>query len=204
MTQKMLSNAHALKGAKDTKDYYDAWAETYEDEVAENGYVSPERCAAALAEFVGDKDAPLLDVGCGTGVSGNALKSAGFTRLDGCDFSAEMLERAKSKGIYQELTNTDLEDPFPFEPGAYSNIAAIGVLNPGHAPATTLDEIMNLLPTGGHFVFSLNDSALADFSYEARLNEHIDCGSASLLFREYGPHLPGIGMQSNVYVLQKL
>ena len=203
MTEKMIQNAYGLDGADATRSFYDSWAGTYDAEVAENGYATPGRCAAALAEAVEDLGAPILDIGCGTGVSGAALRAAGFQSIDGCDFSAEMLARAEAKGIYRALYNTDLEDPFPFAPGAYAHIAAVGVLNPGHAPATTLDEILGLLEPGGRFVFSLNDHALADSTYEARINEHVDAGNARLLFKEYGEHLPELDMKSNVYLLEK-
>jgi len=204
MTQKMLDKAYGLESAEATKSFYNDWATSYDKEVTDNGYATPARCAEALAEFVETKDQPLLDIGCGTGISGEALRDAGFTVIDGCDFSAEMLKKAENKQIYRQLSTTNLEDPFPFKAGAYSNMAAIGVLNPGHAPATTLDDILFLLPEGGLFVFSLNDHALADHTYEARLNEHVDSGNAALLFREYGPHLPKIDLKSNVYVLKKL
>ncbi len=202
--KKMLANAYTLDNAETTKAFYDDWAGSYDEEVSENGYVTPKRCAEALAEFVDDPSLPILDIGCGTGISGQALKEAGFATIDGCDFSAEMLARADQKGLYRNIFNTNLEDPFPFEAGIYANLAAIGVLNPGHAPASTLDAIMSLLDPGGLFVFSLNDHALEDKTYEARLNEHVDTGSAALLFREHGPHLPQIDLGSNVYVLKKL
>lgn len=203
MNRKMLDNAYGLMSAAETRAFYDAWAESYDAEIAENGYATPDRCAAALAQFATARDIAVLDIGCGTGMSGSALTEAGFTVIDGCDFSAEMLARAQAKGIYRTLVNTDLENPFPFEPGAYGAITAMGVLNPGHAPATTLDEVLALLPPGGLFAFSLNDHALADGSYEGRINENVDTGAARLLFREEGQHLPGIGLNSTVYVLEK-
>jgi len=203
MGDHMLQNAYGLDSAEATREFYDKWAEGYDAEVSENGYVTPQRAAAALAEFVEDKSAPLLDIGCGTGMSGQALLDAGFSLIDGCDFSAEMLAVAREKGIYRALFNTDLENPFPFQTGTYANISAVGVLNPGHAPAEALDQVLELLLAGGCFVFSLNDHALQDHSYEARINEHVDAGNARLLFREYGTHLPEIDLKSNVYVLQK-
>lgn len=202
MTKKLLDNAYGLDGAAETRAFYDQWADSYDAEVTENGYATPARCAKALASFVDDLSAPLLDIGCGTGMSGQALYATGFTTIDGCDFSAEMLEKAREKGLYRDLINTDLEEPFPFAAGTYRNASAIGVLNPGHAPAETLDAILALLEPGGMLVFSLNDHAMADRSYEARINEHVDSGSATLLFREYGDHLPEIDLKSNVYVLE--
>lgn len=203
MKKKMLDNAYGLESAQATMAFYDEWAQTYDQEVGDNGYVTPARLAAALAEFSDDKAAPLLDIGCGTGMSGVALKLKGFGQIDGCDFSAEMLEQARAKGIYRHVINTDLENPFPFETGDYQNITACGVLNPGHAPASTLDQVMDLLEPGGLFAFSLNDHALADSTYEAHINDQVDGGFATMLFREYGEHLPKIDLQSIVYVLQK-
>ena len=203
MTKKMLDEVYDLDGAEATRDFYDTWANSYDSVVSENGYATPARCAAALAERIGDKSGPILDIGCGTGISGTALKAVGFPTLDGCDFSAEMLAQAKDKNVYRDLFNTNLEEPFPFKPGTYAHLAAIGVLNPGHAPASTLDDVLMLLDSGGLFVFSLNDHALEDKSYEARINEHVDCGNARLLFREYGDHLPEIDLKSQVYVLEK-
>ena len=69
--------------------------------------------------------------------------------------------------------------------------------------ASTIDGILGTLDPGGLFVFSLNDHTLQDPDYEARIVEHTDSGAARLLFREYGDHLPGINMKSNVYVLEK-
>lgn len=203
MTKKMLPNAYGLDGAAATQSFYDEWAASYDEEVGENGYATPARCAEALARFADNAQAPLLDIGCGTGISGAALAAAGFDTITGCDFSAEMLSRAEEKGIYKDLLNTDLENPFPFATGDFANIAAVGVLNPGHAPATTLDDVLALLNPDGCFVFSLNDHAMEDHTYAARINEHVDCGNARLLFREYGDHLPEIDLKSHVFVLQK-
>jgi len=203
MTKAFLDSAYNLDGADETRNFYNDWADTYDAEVAENGYATPGRCAAALAEFSGDLALPLLDIGCGTGISGAAFSAAGFGTIDGSDFSDEMLARAKLKGVYRTLLKADLTNPLPFDTGAYPAISAVGVLNPGHAPASTLDEILGKLPKGGHFVFSLNDHALEDKSYEGRLSEHVDCGNAELMYKDYGDHLPKIGLKSNVYVLRK-
>jgi len=199
-----LDNAYGLAGAEATQGFYRGWAETYEDEVRRNGYVTPARCARALADAVEDLTQPLLDLGCGTGLSGEAFHEAGFTCIDGTDFSEEMLAHAAKKpDLYRKLTPGDLNNPIPAEPGEYASIAAVGVFSPGHAPADTIDKVMALLPTGGCFVFSLNDHAMDDPSYAGRVCEIVDTGSADLMFKEYGPHMPGIGMKSTIYVLRR-
>ncbi len=201
--KKFLDTVYGLDTPEGTKQFYQDWSRTYDAEVAENGYATPARVAEALADVVPDRSTPVLDIGCGTGISGMALRAQGFDILDGSDFSEAMLAQARKKGIYRTLLLADLTDPMPFKDGAYQVITAIGVLNPGHGPAEVLDAILAKLPSGGIFAFSLNDHALADPSYEGRLMEHLDCGAVRLLFKEYGQHLPKIDLQSNVYVLQK-
>ncbi|MEM8787911.1 MAG: methyltransferase domain-containing protein [Pseudomonadota bacterium] len=201
--RKFLDTVYDLDGAETTRAFYDAWSDSYDREVADNGYATPGRIADALLRFQTDRNAPVLDLGCGTGISGAALRAAGFSVLDGSDFSAEMLALARAKGIYRKLMQADMTDPMPFADAAYATIAAVGVLNPGHAPAAVLDDMIGKLPPGGVSVFSLNDHALADPSYEGRMNEHLDAGSAVLLFREHGAHLPKIDLESSVYVLRK-
>ncbi len=199
-----LQNAYLVETTEETKTFYGKWAQTYEAEISQNGYVTPMRCATALATFATDRDLPVLDVGCGTGLSGLALKTAGFSHIDGSDLSAEMLVKAKSReGLYKNMWQVDPDNPFPFEKGAYAIMTAVGVLAISHAPPEMIDQVLEKLPAGGLFVFSLDDHTLGEPGYEQRIMEHIDCGSAALMFRELGPHLPGIGLNSVVYVLQK-
>ena len=203
MGQGFLDKAYSARDAAQTRALYDDWSDSYETEVAKNGYATPGRCGEALAKYVKDQTQPVLDFGCGTGLSGLALKLAGFAEIDGYDLSEEMLAQAKAKRLYRELRLIEAEEPLPFSPGAYSAIAAIGVIGAGAAPISVLDTLLNALGRGGLLVFSLNDHALEDRANEGRLNEWTDCGAARLLFREYGPHLPGINLKSNVYVLEK-
>ena len=45
---KFFPKAYGLKTQNDINDLYDEWADSYDDEVEENGYVSPARTASAL------------------------------------------------------------------------------------------------------------------------------------------------------------
>ncbi len=200
MTDTFLDKAYGARDAASTRKLYDDWAASYEAELGENGYATPGRCAAALAEFSKDKSAPILDFGCGTGLSGLALKLAGFDIIDGVDLSADMIAQASDKGVYRALKQIEAGD----EPaGGYVAIAAIGVIGAGAAPISVFDQLMNALASGGLLVFSFNDHALEDPVNEARVHEWTDCGAARLLFREYGAHIPGIDLKANVYVLDK-
>lgn len=205
MTKKhgILGSAYNASTLADVGKLYEDWAATYDAELSANGYASPTRTAAAMASHVTDKSAPLLDIGCGTGLSGAALQDAGFTSLDGTDFSPEMLALARQKAIYHQLVQGSIELPVPAKVGEYANMAAIGVFSPGHAPANMINDVMALLPPGGCFGFSLNDHALEDSSYKDTIARLVAANKATTIFEEYGDHLPGIGLNSLIFVLRK-
>lgn len=204
MAQGFLDKAYAARDATSTRELYDTWSKSYDAEVARNGYVTPGRCAAALAAHTDDQMAPILDFGCGTGLSGLALKLAGFAKIDGLDLSAEMVENARRKRIYRDVRQIEAGAPLNFGSETYAAIAAVGVIGAGAAPMSVFHTLMKSLVSGGKVVLSLNDHSLQDPTHEATLNEWLDCGAARLLFREHGPHLPGINLKSNVYVIEKL
>ena len=204
MTGNRLDTVYDLGSPQAAAEFYDRWAAEYEAELAQNGYVTPMRCAAALASVAAMPWAPLLELGCGTGLGGAALRDAGFECIDGVDISPEMLANAGDKEIYRSLAIADLSEPLDFlQDGAYQNVAAIGVLNPNFMPADLIDRVVAALPAGGCFVLSLSDHALSEGSMQTRVLELTEYGVADLVFMEKGDHLPGIDLQSTVYVLQK-
>ncbi|MEM9343795.1 MAG: methyltransferase domain-containing protein [Pseudomonadota bacterium] len=204
MADKFLDKVYGIKTAQDAQEVYDEWSATYDDEVAENGYATPARCAAVLAEHLNPPTQPILDFGCGTGLSGTALAALGFTTIDGIDLSAGMLETAKKRNVYRNLMHVPADAPIPVAPGDYAAIAAVGVITTGAAPAALLDSLLALLVPGGFIVFSFNDHALEDPTYEARVKTNLDAGVARQVSRTYGDHLPGIDIKSAVYLLEKI
>ena len=202
MTDKFLKKTYGLSKAKDVLAHYNAWAGSYDAEVRDNGYATPSRIAAALWKQYPDPFLNILDFGCGTGLSGLALLAAGFETIDGTDPSTEMLAQAQAKNAYRTLRPMNIEQPLT--KGAYPAIVGCGVLSTGAAPPETFSVIMKALPRGGLFVFSLNDHELSEPGYTRAINEWLDCGAARLLFKEYGEHLPGANLKSEVYVIEKL
>ena len=183
---------------------YDDWAASYDETVLSHGYITPERCAAALAVLEEDRDVPLLDIGCGTGISGMALKDAGFTSIAGSDMNASMLEKARAlKGVYDDLIMVTADNPFDFEPGTFRHMTAMGVIATGHAPASTIRDVLEKLETGGIFVFSLNDHTLEFKEYPETVEAVVEEGIATLAFDEYGDHMPAIGLNSRIIALRK-
>ena len=125
------------------------------------------------------------------------------TNLIGTDPNVAMLKVAEQRGLYRELSLTDLADPFPFERGDYDVIAAIGVISTGAAPASTLEAVLNKLNPGGMIIFSFNDHALEEPSFPAARADVLDRGLTVERFREYGPHLTGQNLKSEIYILER-
>lgn len=189
------------RSVDDTVAIYRDWAATYDADVLGSGYVTPQRLAVALAQFV-EPTRAVLDFGCGTGLSGMALTEAGFSHVDGTDVTPEMLDIAQKRAVYRDtwLSGTD---GLSIAQNAYDVICAAGVVSLGAAPPDMLRALLDVLPAQGHLAFSYNDPTLAEQSYQDALSQILDDGRATLLFREHGPHLPEKNMGSEVIILQK-
>ena len=203
MTTTYLDKIYSADSA-DLRPFYAQWAPSYDQEVGENGYVTPLRIAEALARHVKDLSIPILDYGCGTGVSGQAFQEVGFLTIDGVDISAEMLEVAAQKKIYRHLEVFAPETGPNVKLGAYQIIAAVGVIGAGAAPLAVLDKMMALLAPKGLLVFSFNDHTLEDPAYNGLVEDYVNQGQAVLHLKEYGDHLPKQKINSNIYILEKL
>ncbi|SFA79654.1 Methyltransferase domain-containing protein [Poseidonocella pacifica] len=203
MSGSFLDKIFTARRGREMRELYDAWSHSYDEEVAGAGYATPARCAAALSQHFDLSSGPILDYGCGTGLSGQALHDAGATVIDGVDVSADMLAKADAKGVYRKLIRIQAKNPPDFGVDYYPAITAIGSIGKGAAPISVFDRIMGWLQPGAVFCFSFNDLAIKVGRYESRLNEHLDTGSASLLFREHGPHLPAKELGAVVYVIRK-
>lgn len=190
------------KSVDETMELYAQWADNYDDDVRTWGYATPGRIATALKRHLPNADTAILDFGCGTGISGLALKEAGYDTFDGTDISQEMLEKAKSLGIYRSLS-LGTPGQITARPGDYAAITAMGVISIGAAPPETLDMVLDALAPGGLLAFSYNDATLPEARYMDALAAVQSSGRAELIFDEYGDHLPKKGMKSRVYILQR-
>ncbi len=125
----------SLKGEKiaDTEIYsqklFDTFADNYELVLKNIGY----NVVRELRNLTGDVKGTVVDLGCGTGLVGEAYKTAS-TELIGVDISEKMLEKAGRKGIYKELIHSGIKEFLQNKPDADLFIAAdvfgyIGDLN---------------------------------------------------------------------------
>src|SRR5262249_34468402 len=89
---------------------FDQFAPAYDRRMLEElGYQAPAILRALFAMLKGSeaRNLAILDLGCGTGLSGAAFKGLA-ARLDGVDLSPNMIEAAKERGIYDRLEVADL------------------------------------------------------------------------------------------------
>ncbi len=186
---------------EETLAVYTDWAAQYDADVEARGYHTPARVAEMLARHIGGTG-PILDFGCGTGLSGVALRALGLEPVHGTDITPAMVDIAEPKGIYEKLWVSEpgvLDVPA----GLYRAIIATGVVSLGAAPAETMDLLFDALGPGGLLAMSFNDPTLAHGGYDAHLQSHIDAGTVRVLERAHGPHLDDVPMGSDVMVIAK-
>lgn len=134
------------------RELFDAFAPRFDEELGSAlDYRTPALLAGLLA---GTPPGRVLDLGCGTGLSGVALKPFA-TRLEGLDLSPRMLERARARGIYDALHEADLLDFLPRRPASWDVVAAADVLNYLGDLAPAFAAIRAALRPGGRAALSL-------------------------------------------------
>ena len=108
-----------------------------------------------------------LDLGCGTGLVGGALRER-IAFLQGVDLSPKMIAQARQKSVYDELIEADVVTVLKASPPASWNlILAADVLIYVGDLEKVMTEIGRCLKPGGHFLFSV-ESPDEDEGYRLR------------------------------------
>ncbi|TCO78095.1 putative TPR repeat methyltransferase [Plasticicumulans lactativorans] len=153
---------------------FDSYAEHFDAHLCGRlGYDVPKRLAEALGGVLGAPQAALevLDAGCGTGLCGPLLKPWA-RRLVGVDLSGGMLEKARARGVYDELEQAELTAFLgAAQAGAYDVIASADTLCYFGELGAVTRAARGALRPGGWFGFTVErtDEALAG-GY--RINPH--------------------------------
>lgn len=205
---RFLNIAYEARTTDETRDLYDRWAETYDTElVDENDYAQPQRSAEMLARYLQDRDAEILDVGCGTGLSGAALAAAGYRTIDGCDLSPGMLAKARETGHYRRLFEADLNgsafDAGDAGDGAYDAAVAVGVFTFSHVQPDALDHILRVLAPGAPLVIAINEHFYDEGAMTGKLAALAAAGRIDPLAEEHGAHIRGTGVTGWVIAVRK-
>ncbi len=135
--------------AREVADRYDQWATGYDDDLASWSYQAP----AVAAETVGTRHpqaGSALDVGCGTGLVGRALRARGFAgQILGLDISQASLQVARQSGAYDSLAHADLQQRLPFVDDSVDVVVCVGVMTYLPEVETVWREFARVARPGG-------------------------------------------------------
>jgi predicted TPR repeat methyltransferase len=150
---------------------YADWANHYDKETMALGYCLPFAITSWLARYVPRGEGPLLDAGCGTGLSGPIVRALGYDRLEGLDLSGDMLRIARSRNSYAVLKQAELGQTLPWADGHFRAFFSTGVFTEGHAPASGFDELVRVTKKGGHAIVTIRDILMETMGYGAKFDE---------------------------------
>lgn len=136
---------------------FDGFASTFDTHLQQLQYDTPERLVNLLLSHAAGGTAPwsVLDLGCGTGLVG--VRIARYAnQLAGVDLSAKMLDKARERGLYHRLAQSDLVSMMAEEPDACCDviISADTFIYVGKLDDVAM-QAARLLRTGGWFAFSV-------------------------------------------------
>jgi len=168
----MLRRAYTVKNADDIRNLYRDWAATYDEDLTGKDlqYVAPREAVNVFVRHFEDRSAQILDVGCGTGLSGQALVDAGFDQIDGIDLSPDMLEQARAKRVYGSLFEADLIAGLNFADDTYDAAISVGTFTHGHVGPGGLDEVIRVVKPGGTVCVTINEGVFEKMEYREKIN----------------------------------
>ncbi|NNE94939.1 MAG: class I SAM-dependent methyltransferase [Acidimicrobiales bacterium] len=157
-----LAEAYSVASPDDNRDLYRRWADTYDrDFAAQHNYDYHNSVSQAFLDAGGSTDL-VLDVGCGTGLVGQALRSRGVKEVHGLDISPEMLSKAADKmtdqgePVYTSLREADLTARVDIADNTYPGLITAGTFTHGHLGPASLDEVVRLCAPGALLAVGVN------------------------------------------------
>jgi len=180
---------------------YDDWVVTrYDADLAAWGYDAPARAAEILAELVprsapapaGDRpsESPVLDAGCGSGLVGSELRVRGIESIVGGDFSAASVEVARSRGVYREVLELDLNTPLDFAEAEFRAVVSVGVFSYLADSEATIRELLRVVQVGGPVVFTQRADLWDERDFGALLDRLAAEGVCEVTVSEPQQYLP--------------
>jgi predicted TPR repeat methyltransferase len=130
----LVARAQAIKAAQRSdpgyvRHLFDQFSADYDQRMRQHlRYAAPEILLGLAAMVMpGRQDLRILDLGCGTGLAGEVFKPLA-ARLDGVDLAPAMLDKARARGLYDDLAVADLESALAAKGPSYDLILAADTL----------------------------------------------------------------------------
>ena len=169
--KKGLQDAYSLVTPEDSINLYRTWASTYDSDFAkQNDYRSPFEIAKYFNKYSNKNDTPILDVGAGTGLVGECLKSTS-KEIDALDISPEMLEIARLKNCYSKIIEADVTKRLSISDNYYGAIVSAGTFTHGHVGPSAFDELVRIAQPGGLFIFTIHNKLYKKAGFDKKFIE---------------------------------
>lgn len=178
-SEDLLADLEKYRKDGDVITFYQNCAELYDNFFENRGYLGINEYAALtlkqclLEEPNGSvENLEILDVACGTGLSGEALKKADFKIFDGIDGSQRMIDLANKKKIYRNLSQGMLTktENFNLKDGGYKGLSAVGCIGAAHIDLEdAIPEFYRLLKHGGVAVYTISPTLDSTKALESHL-----------------------------------
>jgi len=152
---------------------FDIFSMSFDAKLAKLEYRAPELVAEALARVEPNprKSLAVLDAGCGTGLCG-PLVAPYAARLDGVDLSSGMLQKARARGVYDELLKAELTSHLQSVHETYDLVVSADTLVYFGVLDDVLSAASRALRPGGLLIFTVEHADEADAPQGHRLNPH--------------------------------
>ncbi|MGB3641476.1 MAG: class I SAM-dependent methyltransferase [Rivularia sp. (in: cyanobacteria)] len=201
--QEIAQNTEKTGNSRLLSDWYDQKYQLFE-----GGTPAAHKCCELLYQnLISSDNLQILDVGCGTGDQALLLQSLGVQSASfyGIDMSQAMLESAKSKKLYKELTNSILPE-IPYPDNKFDLVISAGTLcSPGNAPVETLSEMIRVTKPGGLLCFSyrLNWFENEESGWKESHEQLVQKGLIKELVRKIDAYIPSQNVIGLYFVCQK-
>lgn len=109
----------------------------------------------------------VLDVGCNGGTVSIPLKERNKCRVKGIDIVPELIEKAKSRGIFAQV---GIAESLPFTSNQFDHVVCTEVLEHLYEPEKAIAEAYRVLKPGGSYIVTIptpsEDEELGDYHHQ--------------------------------------
>lgn len=194
-TQEQTSEKWFKEGSQkseEVEDYYNNWAKDYDKNIRDWKYDAPEVAAQMLRKY-SEVDGTVCDAGCGSGLTGVALKQEGFNSIIGFDLTPDFADVAKEKKVYDDVHLVNMHDrPFRYGDNEFANLICIGTLTYIENVPAVLREFARITKPGGMVIFTHRTDMIDAPEYQKDLKAiETDGVWKEVYVSEPKPYLPG-------------
>jgi len=165
------ANIYRLKDCADAQILYQGWAATYDHDLLDRMAWKGHRAVAEMmANCSIPLDAAILDIGCGTGLCGQALYEKGFVKIVGLDLTRAMLMLAAIKSVSQSLLMADATKQLPLGDACFDVVCSAGLFSHGPVLPQHIELMLRPLKLNGIAIHTINGLAFDKLDYDRTLS----------------------------------